>query len=104
MKRRVPREKFWNAPNAITLGRIGAVPLLLLLLLSPGPGWSAVLGFEPRPLVSTDFIGNPLSSVVDADQTQVVGDDLVEVQSWYDNEWGFSNRMIDLTRYIASKG
>ncbi|MDH5671710.1 MAG: type I glyceraldehyde-3-phosphate dehydrogenase [Myxococcales bacterium] len=63
-----------------------------------------VLGFEPRPLVSTDFIGNPLSSVVDADQTQVVGGDLVEVQSWYDNEWGFSNRMVELSRYISERG
>jgi glyceraldehyde 3-phosphate dehydrogenase len=50
-----------------------------------------------------DFIGNPLSSVVDALQTQVVGEDLVEVQAWYDNEWGFSNRMLDLARYIASR-
>lgn len=63
-----------------------------------------VLGFEQRPLVSVDFIGNPLSSVVDAAQTQVVGDDLVEVQSWYDNEWGFSNRMLDLASYVSGKG
>jgi glyceraldehyde 3-phosphate dehydrogenase len=63
-----------------------------------------ILGYEPRPLVSHDFIGNPLSSIIDADQTQVVGGDLVEVQSWYDNEWGFSNRMLDLTRLVAAKG
>jgi glyceraldehyde 3-phosphate dehydrogenase len=61
-----------------------------------------VLGYETRPLVSVDFIGNPLSSIVDAAQTQVIGDDLVEVQSWYDNEWGFSNRMVDLVRYVAA--
>ena len=63
-----------------------------------------MLGYETRPLVSTDFIGNPLSSIVDAAQTQVVGDDLVEVQSWYDNEWGFSNRMVDLGRFLAERG
>jgi glyceraldehyde 3-phosphate dehydrogenase len=63
-----------------------------------------VLGFETRPLVSVDFIGNPLSSVVDAAQTQVVGGDLVEVQSWYDNEWGFSNRMLDLAGHVARQG
>jgi len=63
-----------------------------------------VLGYETRPLVSVDFIGNPLSSIVDAAQTQVVGDDLVQVQSWYDNEWGFSNRMLDLAHFIASQG
>jgi glyceraldehyde 3-phosphate dehydrogenase len=63
-----------------------------------------VLGFEKRLLVSSDFIGNSLSSIVDADQTQVVGGDLVEVQSWYDNEWGFSNRMVDLARVMAERG
>jgi glyceraldehyde 3-phosphate dehydrogenase len=63
-----------------------------------------VLGYETRPLVSIDFIGDPRSSVVDAAQTQVVGDDLVEVQAWYDNEWGFSNRMVDLVRHIAKRG
>ena len=60
-----------------------------------------VLGYEERPLVSIDFNGNPLSSVVDAEQTQVVAGDLVQVQSWYDNEWGFSNRMVDLARFMA---
>lgn len=62
-----------------------------------------ILAVEDRPLVSMDFLGDPHSSIVDSAQTQVVGDDLVEVQSWYDNEWGFSNRMIDLARLIASK-
>jgi glyceraldehyde-3-phosphate dehydrogenase/erythrose-4-phosphate dehydrogenase len=63
-----------------------------------------ILGFETRQLVSSDFIGDSRSSIVDADQTQVVGGDLVEVQSWYDNEWGFSQRMVDLTRLVAKKG
>jgi glyceraldehyde 3-phosphate dehydrogenase len=61
-----------------------------------------VFYFEERPLVSSDFMGNPHSSICDAAQTQVVGGDLVEVQSWYDNEWGFSNRMVDLTRIVSS--
>ncbi|MEZ4337770.1 MAG: type I glyceraldehyde-3-phosphate dehydrogenase [Sandaracinaceae bacterium] len=63
-----------------------------------------ILGFEERPLVSTDFIGSEVSSVVDAALTAVMGDDLLQVQSWYDNEWGFSARMLDLTRLVASKG
>jgi glyceraldehyde 3-phosphate dehydrogenase len=63
-----------------------------------------ILYFEERPLVSQDFMGNPHSSIVDAAQTQVVGGDLVEVQSWYDNEWGFSNRMLDLVRVASSAG
>ncbi len=61
-----------------------------------------ILGFEERPLVSTDYIGHPCSSIVDAAQTAVVGGDLVEVQAWYDNEWGFSLRMVDLARVLAS--
>ena len=60
-----------------------------------------ILGFEKEPLVSSDFIGDPRSSIVDAAQTAVVGGDLVEVQSWYDNEWGFSHRMVDLASHIA---
>lgn len=63
-----------------------------------------VLGYEERPLVSNDYIGNPCSSTLDVAQTQVVGGDLVELQAWYDNEWGFSCRMVDLTRLIGSKG
>jgi glyceraldehyde 3-phosphate dehydrogenase len=63
-----------------------------------------ILAFEERPLVSVDFMGNPHSSICDAAQTQVVGGDLVEVQSWYDNEWGFSHRMIDLARIVANAG
>jgi glyceraldehyde 3-phosphate dehydrogenase len=61
-----------------------------------------ILGFEKAPLVSSDFIGDSRSSIVDAAQTAVVGGDLVEVQSWYDNEWGFSHRMVDLATHIAS--
>jgi glyceraldehyde 3-phosphate dehydrogenase len=61
-----------------------------------------ILQFEEQPLVSIDFMGNPHSSICDAAQTQVVGGDLVEVQGWYDNEWGFSHRMLDLVRVISS--
>ena len=59
-----------------------------------------VLGFEERPLVSTDYIGSPFSSVVDAENTKVMGDRMVKILSWYDNEWGFSNRMVDLSRMM----
>jgi glyceraldehyde 3-phosphate dehydrogenase len=63
-----------------------------------------ILGVEKRPLVSSDYIGDTRSSIVDAAQTAVVGGDLVEVQAWYDNEWGFSQRMVDLTSLLAAKG
>jgi len=62
-----------------------------------------VLAYETAPLVSTDFIGDPHSSIVDAAQTQVIGGNMVHIESWYDNEWGFSMRMIDLARVLAAK-
>tara|TARA_B100001971_G_C17637585_1_gene261740 strand:- start:98 stop:487 length:390 start_codon:yes stop_codon:yes gene_type:complete len=54
-----------------------------------------VLGINDEPLVSIDFNHNPLSSVFDLTQTQVIGGTFVRVLTWYDNEWGFSNRMAD---------
>lgn len=62
-----------------------------------------ILGFSEAPLVSIDFNGNPLSSIVDASCTKVIGDNMVKVISWYDNEAGFSNRVVDLFKLIASK-
>ncbi len=61
-----------------------------------------VLGYEAAPLVSSDFNHNPLSSVFAPAQTSVSGDGLVRVVSWYDNEWGFSNRMLDTTAHMAT--
>jgi glyceraldehyde 3-phosphate dehydrogenase len=61
-----------------------------------------VLGFSEEPLVSIDYCGNPLSSIVDAAQTAVMGDNLVKVLSWYDNEWGFANRMLDMVTHVMS--
>ena len=62
-----------------------------------------VLGFCEEPLVSIDYNGNPLSSIIDASCTKVIGDTLVKVLSWYDNEAGFSHRLVDLLRLIALK-
>ena len=63
-----------------------------------------ILAVSHEPLVSIDFKGNPHSSIVDAPFTKVVGDHSVKILSWYDNEWGFSCRVKDLIKYIASKG
>ncbi|MAD61498.1 MAG: type I glyceraldehyde-3-phosphate dehydrogenase [Myxococcales bacterium] len=63
---------------------------------------NGVLGFEKELLVSTDYIGDPRSSIVDADNTTVMNGHSVKLLSWYDNEWGFSNRMIDLTRKLLA--
>lgn len=62
-----------------------------------------ILGYTDEPLVSIDFNGNPLSSIVDGASTSVVDGTLVKVLSWYDNEWGYSCRVRDLIKYIASK-
>jgi glyceraldehyde 3-phosphate dehydrogenase len=59
-----------------------------------------ILDYETRPLVSSDYIGNSHSSIVDADNTKVMGDKMLKLLSWYDNEWGFSCRMVDLSRMM----
>jgi len=69
---------------------------------SEGP-MKNILGFCEEPLVSSDFIGDPRSSIFDATVTQVMGDNFAKVMSWYDNEWGFSNRMIELTQLVSTK-
>ena len=62
-----------------------------------------ILGFSEEPLVSMDFRGDERSSIVDGLSTMVMGDKLVKVVSWYDNEWGYSNRLADLTKYVADR-
>lgn len=62
-----------------------------------------ILGYETRPLVSIDYRQDPRSSIVDAENTIVVGDDLVKVISWYDNEWGYSNRYVELAELAAAR-
>ena len=61
-----------------------------------------ILGYSDLPLVSTDFNGCPLSSIVDAPTTYVVAN-MVKVLSWYDNETGYSNRMVDLAAMIGKQ-
>jgi len=63
-----------------------------------------ILGYTEEPLVSIDFNHCPLSSIVDGKNTKVLGGNMVKVFSWYDNEWGYSNRVVDLIRFIAKKG
>jgi glyceraldehyde 3-phosphate dehydrogenase len=61
-----------------------------------------VLGYEPAPLVSSDFNHNPLSSVFAPALTSITQDGMVRIVSWYDNEWGFSNRMLDTSAHMGS--
>jgi glyceraldehyde 3-phosphate dehydrogenase (phosphorylating) len=65
---------------------------------------NGVLGYEPAPLVSTDFNHSPESSIFAPDQTRIVGDRLVRVLAWYDNEWGFSVRMADVAVAMGKLG
>jgi glyceraldehyde 3-phosphate dehydrogenase len=62
-----------------------------------------ILEYTEVPLVSGDYIGSPYSSTFDATLTQVLGDRFAKVFAWYDNEWGFSNRMVELTQLVASR-
>lgn len=62
-----------------------------------------ILGYEEAPLVSTDFKGDSRSSIFDALSTKVMNGNFVKVLSWYDNEWGYSERCIDLAKYMADQ-
>jgi glyceraldehyde 3-phosphate dehydrogenase len=64
---------------------------------------AGILGYEESPLVSIDYVGDPRSSIVDALSTAVVEGTLVKVISWYDNEWGYSSRCVDLARRIGER-
>ncbi len=63
-----------------------------------------ILGYTEDPVVSTDMLHNPNSSIVDAQLTKVLDGNLLKVVSWYDNEWGYSMRVVDLIEFLAKKG
>jgi glyceraldehyde 3-phosphate dehydrogenase len=70
---------------------------------SEGP-MKGIMGYETEELVSSDFKGNPLSSIVDSPLTKTVGSNMAKVISWYDNEWGYSNRVRDLVLFLEKAG
>ena len=61
-----------------------------------------ILGYEERPLVSTDYVNDPRSGIIDAPSTMLVNGTQLKLLVWYDNEWGYANRMIDLTRKVVA--
>lgn len=63
-----------------------------------------IMAYSDLPLVSIDYTGDPHSAIVDGSSTMVIGEDMVKVVAWYDNEWGYSNRILDLILYMAEKG
>ena len=66
-------------------------------------GLKNILRVEDNPLVSIDYNGDPYSSIVDGLSTKVMKDNMIKVLAWYDNEWGYSNRVKDLLKFIVSK-
>jgi glyceraldehyde 3-phosphate dehydrogenase len=70
---------------------------------SDGP-LKGIMEYVTAPLVSIDFRGNPHSAMIDAAYTKVMAGDFAKIMAWYDNEWGYSNRCVDLLRYMATKG
>lgn len=70
---------------------------------SEGP-LKGILNYSEEPLVSVDYIGDAASSTIDALSTMMIGDNMVKIVAWYDNEWGYSNRCADLTAFVASNG
>jgi glyceraldehyde 3-phosphate dehydrogenase len=68
-----------------------------------GP-YKGIIEYVTAPLVSVDFRGNPHSAMVDAPYTKVLDADFVKVLAWYDNEWGYSTRCVDLLRFMAKRG
>ncbi|MBV8552026.1 MAG: type I glyceraldehyde-3-phosphate dehydrogenase [Acidobacteriaceae bacterium] len=65
---------------------------------------TGILAYTEDPVVSSDLLRNPNSSIVDAELTKVLGGNLVKVVAWYDNEWGYSNRVVDLITFLGKKG
>jgi len=68
---------------------------------SEGP-LAGILGYETRPLVSSDYLNDARSGIIDAPSTMIVGGTQLKLLVWYDNEWGYANRMIDLTKQVAT--
>ncbi len=102
---RVPTPNVSMIDLTFTAGRDTSVEEINAAIKEASEGrLKGVLGYNEAPLVSIDFNHNPASSSFDATQTQVMGGNFVRVLSWYDNEWGFSNRMSDTAVALANAG
>jgi glyceraldehyde 3-phosphate dehydrogenase len=91
---------------SVTLGReatVAEVNEAFRKAAQEGP-LKGILGYSEEPLVSSDYQGDPRSSIVDAPSTLVIGGKLVKILAWYDNEWGFSNRLVDLALLMERRG
>ncbi|OYU17239.1 MAG: type I glyceraldehyde-3-phosphate dehydrogenase [Rhodobacteraceae bacterium PARR1] len=86
----------FEVERATTVDEVNA----LFAAAAAGP-LAGILGYETRPLVSSDFTNDPRSSIIDAQSTMVTGGTQVKVYAWYDNEWGYSCRLADIIRMVA---
>ncbi len=87
-----------------TLERPGTVESVNKVFQVAAEKLNGILEYSEEPLVSSDCVGNPASAIFDAKSTMMLGDGMVKVLAWYDNEWGYSCRLGDLAAYIAGKG
>lgn len=101
---RVPTPNVSCVDLTVSLGKSATIETVNKAFEEAANGsMKGILGYSDEPLVSSDYIGNPHSSIVDSLSTMAVGDKMIKVLSWYDNEWGFSQRMVDVTKHVASQ-
>ena len=91
--------------NLIEFGRVVHAEMHALSQAAAAAGaYKGILEYVTAPLVSIDFRGNPHSAMLDAPYTKVMDGDFDKIVAWYDNEWGYSSRCVDLLRYMATRG
>lgn len=104
MAMRVPTPNVSIVDLVAMVGRDTSVEEINAAFASAATGSMAgILDYSDEPLVSVDYIGNPASSIVDSLATAVIGGRMVKVVSWYDNEWGYSCRCVDLAGYVGAR-
>ncbi len=102
---RVPTPNVSIVDLSITLSKPATAEEINAVLKEAANGsLKGIMGYTDEPLVSVDFNHCPLSSVVDGKSTKVIGGNFAKILSWYDNEWGYSNRIVDLANYMVKKG
>ncbi len=102
---RVPTPNVSVVDLVVVLGRDATAEEINAALRAASEGeLKGILAYTEDPVVSTDMMRNSNSSIVDASLTKVIGGNLAKVVSWYDNEWGYSCRVVDLAKFLAAKG
>jgi len=89
---------------AVTEKRTTAEEVNAVLKAAAEGTLKGILAYTEDPVVSSDMLHNPNSSIVDSGMTKVMDGNLVHVLAWYDNEWGYSCRVVDLVEFLAGKG